>query len=373
VLLVSVACLWVALEVFAQGNEERALGEVREKISALESRLAAQHRERDAGMRELKRVELEIAAAHVSLDRLREARETQLERQAALGEEMRAANDRLDAERGALAEQMRQSYMSGRQEVVRLLLNQEHPAAVGRMLTYLEYFNRARSRRIAAVNEELATLGTLHAESERVDAELEALEDAQAAELAALAATREERQRIVARAEASIAEAGGEMERLREEEARLTELIAELEALLQELPAASGEPFADRKDMLAWPVEGRIAEDFGRPRAGGSMTWTGVLLEAPYGAPVRAVYGGRVAYADWLPGLGLLIIVDHGDGYMSLYGHNEALLKESGDWVEPGEEIARSGDSGGRATSGVYFEIRRNGQPVDPHAWIKER
>ncbi len=113
--------------------------------------------------------------------------------------------------------------------------------------------------------------------------------------------------------------------------------------------------------------------EYGQPRAGGPVKWNGVEIEADAGAPVRAVYHGRVAFADWLPGLGLLIIVDHGDGYMSLYGHNEALLKESGDWVEPGEPIAQVGDTGGEPRPSLYFEIRKNGEPVNPHAWIGNR
>jgi len=124
---------------------------------------------------------------------------------------------------------------------------------------------------------------------------------------------------------------------------------------------------------LTWPVAGRLAGDYGQPRGAGPARWTGVLLETPAGTPVRAVYHGRVAFADWLQGLGLLVIVDHGGGYMSLYGHNAALLKEPGDWVEPGEAIAEVGDTGGQARSGLYFEIRSNGEPVNPHPWIGKR
>ena len=138
-------------------------------------------------------------------------------------------------------------------------------------------------------------------------------------------------------------------------------------------PVDADEPFSRLKGKLAWPVQGRVAGDFGQPRGAGPVKWNGVLLEAPAGTPVRAVYHGRVAFADWLQGLGLLVIVDHGGGYMSLYGHNEALLKESGDWVEPGESIAQVGDTGGQARPGLYFEIRLNGEPVNPNPWIAKR
>jgi septal ring factor EnvC (AmiA/AmiB activator) len=138
-------------------------------------------------------------------------------------------------------------------------------------------------------------------------------------------------------------------------------------------PVDTEEPFAGLKGKLAWPVQGRLAGDYGQPRGTGPVKWNGVLLEAAAGVPVRAVYHGRVAFADWLQGLGLLVIVDHGAGYMSLYGHNEALLKESGDWVEPGEPIAQVGDTGGQTRPGLYFEIRYNGEPVNPHPWIARR
>jgi murein hydrolase activator len=138
-------------------------------------------------------------------------------------------------------------------------------------------------------------------------------------------------------------------------------------------PVESEQPFAKLKGKLAWPVQGKLVGDYGKPRDGGPVRWNGVLLEASQGTQVRAVYHGRIAFADWLPGLGLLIIVDHGDGYLSLYGHNEALLKEPGEWVEPGESIAQVGDTGGRARPGLYFEIRHNGEPVNPHPWIAGR
>jgi len=147
-------------------------------------------------------------------------------------------------------------------------------------------------------------------------------------------------------------------------------LLKRLAELSVGFPVDTEEPFARVKGKLGWPVDGRLVGDYGQPRGAGPVKWTGVMVEATAGTPVRAVYHGRVAFADWLQGLGLLLIVDHGGGYMSLYGHNEALLKESGDWVQPGETIAQVGDSGGQARPGVYFEIRYNGEPVNPHPWI---
>ena len=145
-----------------------------------------------------------------------------------------------------------------------------------------------------------------------------------------------------------------------------------MRALLKEFPADSEERFSELRGQLAWPVKGRLVKDFGQPKAG-SLTWNGVLLGARHGDPVRALYHGRVVFADWLAGMGLLIVIDHGQGYMSLYGHNDALLREAGDWVEPGERIALVGESGGQQESALYFEIRHSGVPENPRRWIKRR
>jgi septal ring factor EnvC (AmiA/AmiB activator) len=260
--------------------------------------------------------------------------------------------------------------MSGREEFVKLLLSQESPATLGRMLVYYDYFNRARSERIATVATELAALAALAAEAREVEAELERLQAAQAAELAAQEAARAARRRAIAELETSIASGGGEIEKLRGEEQRLAALVIELGELLAGFPRDSEEPFATLKGRLPWPVQGRLSRSFGQPRGGGALRWNGVMLAAEVGTPVRAVYHGRVAFSDWLPGLGLLVIVDHGDGYMSLYGHNEALLKEPGDWVTPGEAIAQVGDTGGQTGPALYFEIRHRGAPVDPRPWV---
>jgi septal ring factor EnvC (AmiA/AmiB activator) len=261
--------------------------------------------------------------------------------------------------------------MTGREELFKLLLSQESPATLGRMLVYFDYYNRARTEQIAAVSAELAKLDELESATAHAEEQLAALEAKQASELKALERSRDDRRAAVAKLDAEIRDANAAASKLRNEERRLSEVVKRLAELSSDFPVDNEQPFARSKGKLAWPVQGRLAGDYGQPRgAGGPVKWTGVLLEANAGTPVKAVYHGRVAFADWLQGLGLLVIVDHGGGYMSLYGHNEVLLKESGDWVEPGETIAQVGDSGGQARPGLYFEIRYNGEPVNPHPWI---
>ena len=256
--------------------------------------------------------------------------------------------------------------MTGRQELFKLLLSQESPATLGRMLVYFDYYNRARSARIDAVAGELTQLAGLEQETTRVEAELAALEEAQAREVAGLETSRDQRRTAVAKLDADIRDGTAAVGKLRAEEQRLADLVKRVSELMAGFPVDTEEPFARLKGKLAWPVQGRLAGDFGQSRGAGPVKWNGVLLEASAGTPVRAVYHGRVAFADWLQGLGLLIIVDHGGGYMSLYGHNEALLKESGDWVEPGETIAQVGDSGGSRVPACISRFATTASPSIP-------
>jgi septal ring factor EnvC (AmiA/AmiB activator) len=360
---------------FAQDRRESeaALSVVRKEIKEPQQRIARETSRRDEGARALRAAEVEIATATRKLGEVRGNLKTQQTARRDLLQQTEAANRRLATEKSALARQVRSSYMTGREELFKLLLSQESPAALGRMLVYFDYYNRARSARIDTVAGELAQLAGLEQETTRVETELAILEEAQAREVAALEQSRDERRAVVAKLDADIRVGSAAVTKLRSEEQRLADLVKRLSEVMAGFPVETDEPFASLKGKLTWPVQGRLAGDYGQPRGTGTVKWNGVLLETAAGTPVRAVYHGRVAFADWLPGLGLLVIVDHGGGYMSLYGHNEALLKESGDWVEPGEAIAQVGDTGGQSRAGLYFEIRYNGEPVNPHAWIGRR
>jgi septal ring factor EnvC (AmiA/AmiB activator) len=365
------AALVGSLALAQDRRESQAkLDAVRNEIEELTARIARETTRRDDGARALRAAELAIAAATRKLAEVRGNLRTQQGARRELRVATERANERLAAERAALARQVRASYMAGRDELTKLLLSQESPATLGRMLVYFDYYNRARTTRIAAVAADLAQLDELAAETARVEEELAALEEAQRGQVAQLSRSRDERRAAVARIDAEIRDGEAEVAKLRAEEQRLAELVERLGELMAGFPVDLDEPFASLKGKLEWPVQGRLAGDYGQPRGAGSVRSRGVLLEASAGTPVRAVYHGRVAFADWLQGLGLLVIVDHGGGYMSLYAHNEALLKESGDWVAPGEAIAQVGDTGGQARPALYFELRHNGEPVNPHPWI---
>ncbi len=156
---------------------------------------------------------------------------------------------------------------------------------------------------------------------------------------------------------------------------RIENLLMSLGELLADIPQSPSDsrPFKQQKGKLPWPASGPFLATYGEPRKQGGLKWNGVLISTAHGTPVRAVSHGRIAFADWLQGYGFITIIDHGEGYMSLYGHNETLIKQAGDWVNSGEVIATSGDSGGQPMPGVYFEIRSRGKPVNPGGWCSRK
>jgi septal ring factor EnvC (AmiA/AmiB activator) len=367
-LLIAMMALCFAPRLDAQ-DERAELDAVREQIVRLEERMAEQRSAMDSERTALERVERQIADRHRELADVRTQAAAEQARLDELDSAAATARVELSSEREALARQVLLSYMTGREELLKLVLNQESPAALGRMVTYYDYFNHFRSERIESVRGELERLAALLREARESRQRLDALAARQERELADLEAARAQRNEMLASLESRLSDSGEALESLQDDERRLEELVLELGDILAAFPAGSEKPFASLKGQLAWPVPGRIDENYGRLRSGGRVRWNGVLLSAEPGTPVRAVYHGRVAFSDWLPGLGLLMIVDHGDGYLSLYGHNEVLLRESGEWVEPGEVLGQVGSAGGR--SGLYFELRHDSDPIDARQWMR--
>lgn len=353
--------------------KERELEEVRDRISALKKSLDVAADERDRLTGELQEAEVGIAELRTRLDDIERERQYTAAGKQKLDDELADRERHLDQESEALAAQLRTAYMSGRQEKIKLLLNQRDPAMLGRLMTYYRYLNDYRAGNIEAVVEEIRKLDELHAQIAAEAARLERLARTRYDELGRLNEAQERRRTLLAEVRSRIDAEGREVDRLAAQERDLQRLITELTSILSDYPISSEQPFSEHKGRLTWPVAGTLLHDFGQPRAGGGVKWNGVVLAAPRGREVRAVYHGRVAFADWLAGMGLLVIVDHGEGYMTLYGYNETILKNTGDWVAPGDVIATVGDSGGQARAGLYFELRRGTRPENPRRWVTKR
>lgn len=348
------------------GDDAERLEALRARLQTLERSLDDSRDARDRARLALRDTERRIGAALRDLRSLERSLRKETAKLDRLRAEAQARRAQLQAQGADLSREARVAYLMGRQDYVKLLLNQEDPARVGRALVYYRYLTRARAQRITHLRAGLAELGRVEAQIAARRQELTALRDAQARHNAALERARLERAVAMRRLEQTVASQTQEVDRLRRDEQRLARVLGELGRYLPSPPATPGSAarFGEAKGRLVLPISARI----GRPADGRRK---GVFLAAPAGREVRAVFRGRVAYADWLPGFGLLLILEHGDGYMSLYAHNQSLYPAVGEWVEAGQTIALSGNTGGTPEPGLYFEIRQHGQPRDPLAWLK--
>ena len=370
--LVGVACLSLLLAVPAQAAErdpEKQLQQVRERIENLQRSIRRDTDRRDSLSAQLRDAEEMVRGARGRLGSVRKQLAASDARLADLTAERERTERTLSEQRATLATQLRSAYMSGREEQLKMLLSQEDPAAFGRMLIYYSYLGRARAGRIAEIEAAVATLEEATRQEAEERERLAALETDSRRELSSVDSARAERDKAVRAISSQIRSNSDTIAKLKREAAGLEKLVADLRRALKDLPPGAGQAFEKVRGKLSWPTGGRIVARFGQPRGGG-LKWNGVLIEAGRGTEVRALYEGRVAYSDWLPGMGLLLIIDHG-GYMSLYAHNDQLFKAVGDRVEGGEVVATVGDSGGRSQPGLYLEIRRGAIPVDPVPWFR--
>lgn len=364
--------LFAAAPASADDNDRRLEG-LKSRIESLEKEMRQATDRRDSEAAALREAEQAVARAAGALETTRRELAAGRQRLAGLEARRESLARELAVDTDALARELRAAWLAGSQPRLKVVLSQGDPNRLGRMLAWYGYLARDRAGRMSALTARLEGLAAasreLGAETER----LASLGARQALEVSRHDAARRQRATELSALETSLSGRSEEVERLRAEAATLERVIEELRAAVVDLPMpADGQPFGKQVGRLAWPASGALLRTFGERRGGGPGS-NGVLLSVPRGTEVRAVWHGRVAYADWLPGLGLLLILEHGDGYLSLYGHNEVLLRGVGDWVQSGEVVAHAGDSGGRDSAALYLEIRRNGKPEDPQRWFSSR
>lgn len=295
--------------------------------------------------------------------------ETELTR---LEREQAALEQNLSRQREALAALVRSAYATGRHEQLKLLLAQDRLSDLARVMAYHRYLQADRSERIHGLLDELQQLADVAREVEAKRALLAASRGEQQAGLETLESQRGERQALVTDLESRHRDAAARLAALGADERALTRLLEQLRDALADVPRQldDARPFAQRRGQLPMPLSGALLVGFGS-RLPDGRTAEGWLIAGTAGAEVRAIAHGRVAFADWLKGYGLILILDHGDGWMSLYAHNDALLKEAGDWVRAGEPVSSVGSSGGQGRAALYFELRQNSRPVDPRNWLR--
>jgi septal ring factor EnvC (AmiA/AmiB activator) len=347
------------------------LAAVRARITELTNRMGSQLAQRDALSARVRETELAIAARRQRMEELRIAQAAAEAKRVELRSEQERNQAALQAQRASLASQARAAYMIGRQEELKLLLNQSNPASLGRTMTYYGYFAEQRSRKIKVIQEDETRLQQLVAQIEQQTQDLKKLADDANKEIAGLQHARSERSVAVAALTKKLASDNQELGNLKKQAQAVEALVADLSRMMQDFPTDPSQSFDRLRGKLPWPVPGRVSAKYQAPReSSGGVRWNGVMIETAPGTKVRAPFFGRVVYADWLQGLGMLMIIAHSGGYMTLYGHAEVLYKSVGDRVVPGDVIAALRDTEG-AKPELYFEIREGRKTVDPKLWLK--
>lgn len=388
-----------------RADAQRQLEAARQDVAELKKLLDKLQQEKSGVQQQLKKTETEMGDLEGQVRELqRELNGSEAEIKRLDQEKKKLQSARVEQQR-LIGIQARAAYQSGRQEYLKLLLNQQNPERFSRTLTYYDYLSQARLEQLTAFNETLRQLGNVEQEIASHQAQLQTQKASLDERHAKLAQTRKQRQQALAKLNNEFANRDQRLKARQQEQAELGRVLKTIEQTLarqareaeqarqralaaqqaeQSRPgsppsgplvssgAVYGGPFASARGKLPWPVDGRLVARYGTPRGGDARTkWDGVLIGAPAGSQVRAVHGGRVVFADWLRGAGLLVILDHGNGYLSLYGHNQSLLKNAGDLVTAGESIATVGTSGGQDTPALYFAIRQEGRPSDPAQWCR--
>ena len=363
----------LAISVLAAAQDA---GEGRE-LTQLLGRIEAIERELDQDMRAKGQAEAELRDAETEIMRLREE-SAEVERQLAFSQQERtrlaadlARNGEAHRQAGqALAASMRLAWRSGKQEELKALLSGESAGEVDRRLAWAGMLVRSWVRRAGNSARLAGERRSLTEESGSVERELAELQSRRAGQIRRLEQAAARRRATVAGLARRIGEAGEEIERLRSRAATLASLVENLGEVVEEHPPAALPSIIAARGQLSWPVDGRVVRRFGAGLGAGQASWDGILLEAAEGAEVRAPHAGRVVFADWVRGLGFLLVLDHGENVLSLYAYNDRLVGKKGETVDKGQLIARAGSSGGRPQPGLYFEIRRNGKPEDPVRWL---
>lgn len=353
-------------------EKKKQLEALQERIRSLQSTLDDLENQKNSVRAELRDNERLYGTLSNALKRLNDDIVLQAQRLSKVRRERDLNQREIDRYKSSLIRQIRATHAMGRQERLQMILNQRDPSKVGRQLTYYDYFNNARVEEIRGFQ---TTLENLKANEQELSAGAERLirlQKEKESEAKSLDESRKARNLLLVKLEQDYLDRDAELKQLKQDEQQLQSLIRAVANAAREVPFDPGarHSFSGHKGRLPWPVRGKLVQSYGsKTRSGRS---NGVLIRAQEGEPVRAISDGRVVYADWLVRYGLLMVVDHGKGFMTLYAFNQSLYKSVGDTVKTGEQIASVGRSGGRSIPALYFEVRKNGKPVNPMNWCKK-
>ncbi len=345
-------------------------------MTQLQTELAKNVAIRNQNEEKVRAAARDVARAARRIDHLHRALRHDESELHTLEQRQRALTNEISNQRTQLARQLRATYQTGGLNYMKVLLNQQDPAKLGRVLTYYNYYNAHRIGQVTRLQTEIQEAhGLERAILQRKDAIARRLTELQT-ERMTLNRQLEHRQQLLVKMNNQVRAQGQELGQIREDGAQLERLLASLKEALAVNPPTEPAPATARapgKGHLHWPVQGQVQAEFGRPRNAGGLKWSGVFIAAPEGTPVRSVASGHIVFADWMPGYGLVLIIDHSHGILTLYGYNQTLVKEVGDHVEADETVATVGRGTATETTGLYFEVRNDGKPTDPRRWLAAR
>lgn len=367
------AACWLLLCWFtpavAQQKQEQQLAEIKQQIQLSEQQVKQQQKQLDLAEAKLQQSDKDLAQASSVSRKTEQEYQALAKREQQLISEKAELEHTLQQQQRLLASQLKSAYSLGKHDYSRMLLNQQDAGKLERVLSYYQYFNRARLQQLTQLNQTIAQLQLVLAElsdkQQLLAATLKTLQQQQHE----LAQAKKQQQQAVARLQSTLKQQGRQLDYLRQNEISLQATLEKLRKLAEKARAMAG--LNRHKGQLNWPLIGNLSQRFGENRQGG-LSSRGIIIQGREGDTVKAVADGQVIYADWLKGYGWVIVLDHGAGFMSLYGHNQNLLQQPGARINAGETIALAGMSGGQAASGVYFEIRHKGEAVNPLLWLSK-
>jgi len=358
----------LAQESATQKQAKTKLGDVKDAITKQKTSIKKTTSARQELERQLKSGDIAIADVAKKINVTQQAQQSTQKKLVKLSKQKRALSKEKKQQEQVLAKQIRAAYSTGHHDYLKLMLNQEKPASVQRTVTNYQYLNNARMNEIDNFKKILNNLQLISIEHEQQSKHLKDLAQQQSEQKNVFEKNKRQQQKTIKLLNNELLSSKQLLTKLVEEEESLILALKQLATLSQ--PAEHLEGLSALKRKLSWPIKGRINRSFGS-RKQGYLKWKGVLMAAPVGRQVKTIHNGTVLFSDWLKGYGLVTVIDHGQGYMSLYGHNQTLLKSVGERVETGEPIALVGQSGGQLQSGLYFEIRYRGQAVNPKKWCR--
>lgn len=371
-LVLAVLLLLPASIAIADDNKELQLEQLNKDMKTLKKLLADFKSTRSSLQNSLRKSEIQIGKLQTKIKTIEQQLNTQQQKLGKLQVERRQLKSAQKQQQQHIAQQILAAYQIGQQNKIKVLLNQEDPEKVSRSLNYYDYFNRARSEQIQQYIDIISELDSLEPQISQTTENLSSARKSLLLEHKKLLSNKDQRKQNLTKINAAIKNKDQQLRKTAKDRAELEQLLATVEQTIANISIPGDHrPFKELKGKLPWPVAGNPSNRFGGRRSGSDIRWKGLSIPAREGINVKAIHHGRVVFSDWLRGFGLLLIIDHGDGYMSLYAHNQSLLSQTGEWVSSSEDIATVGNSGGQSSANLYFEIRHNGQPTDPRKWCK--